>query len=312
MARPTPNSLITRSVSSRKLPKTNTMIAAAAVITRAVDAQPVGDGVAVVAGAVVLLLDPREEEDLVVHREAEDDGEHHHRHERLDRRALAEADELLAPAPLEHGHDQPVGGADGQQVHHDGLERHEHRAEHGHQQQERQHEHDAEEDRQPLAEVRREVGLTATEPVTATSSRSLVGGRGATSPRRRWTSSVVAASWGAVVGITRHSTAVGSPGRSGSRARRRRRPRRRERAADLLDGAGVGGPVRELGGEDQRAVEAGSEALGEQVIGLPGGRCPRGRCPRRRTRGAATARGRPAASSTATPSTTAPARAGAG
>ena len=40
MARPTPKSLNVRSFSSRKLPKTNTMMAAAAVMTRAVVARP--------------------------------------------------------------------------------------------------------------------------------------------------------------------------------------------------------------------------------------------------------------------------------
>ncbi len=40
VARPTPNSLKVRSFSSRKLPKTNTMMAAAAVMTRAVLASP--------------------------------------------------------------------------------------------------------------------------------------------------------------------------------------------------------------------------------------------------------------------------------
>ncbi len=40
VARPRPNSLITRSDSKMKLPKTNTMISAAAVMTRAVAARP--------------------------------------------------------------------------------------------------------------------------------------------------------------------------------------------------------------------------------------------------------------------------------
>ena len=40
VARPRPNSLTTRSSSSTKLPKTTTMIAAAAVMTRAVAARP--------------------------------------------------------------------------------------------------------------------------------------------------------------------------------------------------------------------------------------------------------------------------------
>ena len=147
--RPRPNSLTTRSDSPRKLPNTTTMMAAAAVITRAVDGQPVGHRGAAVAGAVPLLPDPGEQEHLVVHRQAEHDGEQHHRHERLDRGAL-DVEQAAAPAPLEHGDDDAVGGADRQQVHDHGLERHQQRAEHHHQQQERQAEHGGEEPRQPL------------------------------------------------------------------------------------------------------------------------------------------------------------------
>ena len=62
---------------------------------------------------------------------------------------LCEADQLVAPAPLEHGDDHAVGGADRQQVHDRGLERHEHRPEHDHQQQERQADDGADEERQP-------------------------------------------------------------------------------------------------------------------------------------------------------------------
>ena len=60
-------------------PKTHTMMAAAAVMTRAVDGKPVGDRGAVVAGAQPLLPDPRQQEHLVVHRQPEQDGEHHER-----------------------------------------------------------------------------------------------------------------------------------------------------------------------------------------------------------------------------------------
>ena len=100
--------------------------------------QAVGDGLGVVAGAQVLLADPRQQEHLVVHREPEQDREHHDRQERLDRPFLADADELLAPAPLEDRDDHAVRGADRQQVHDRGLERHEDRSEHRHQQQEAQ------------------------------------------------------------------------------------------------------------------------------------------------------------------------------
>ena len=150
-ARPTPNSLKVRSFSRRKLPKTNTMMAAAAVITRAVVARPLAtDGVAV-AGAVVLLLDPGEEEHLVVHREAEHDGEEHHRRERLDGPGLQPGD-VAEPAPLHDGDGDAVGGADRQQVHDHGLQRHEQRSEHHHHQQERHQQHRQEEVRHPRAE----------------------------------------------------------------------------------------------------------------------------------------------------------------
>ena len=74
-----------RSSPSTKLANTHTMIRAAAVMTRAVEARPSATAVRVVVRAVVLLPDPGEEEHLVVHREAEDDGEQHHRRPRLDR-----------------------------------------------------------------------------------------------------------------------------------------------------------------------------------------------------------------------------------
>ena len=56
--RPSPNSLTTRSDSPMKLPKTTTMIAAAAVITRAVEARPSATEASAVTGAVPLLSHP--------------------------------------------------------------------------------------------------------------------------------------------------------------------------------------------------------------------------------------------------------------
>ena len=88
--------------------------------------EAVGDRVGVVAGAVVLLLDAGEEEHLVVHREAEHDREEHHRRPRLDRPGLARRRRGRSrPSPLEHRDDHAVRGADRQQVHDHGLERHE-------------------------------------------------------------------------------------------------------------------------------------------------------------------------------------------
>jgi hypothetical protein len=120
--------------------------------------EAVGHRVVAVVGPVPLLLDPGQQEDLVVHREPEHDGEEHHRHERLDRCRL-DAAQVAQPPPLEHRHDDPVGRPDRQQVHHDRLQRHEHRPEHGHQQQERQAEHRAEEQGQAVGEVVGEVDV---------------------------------------------------------------------------------------------------------------------------------------------------------
>ena len=156
-AMPNPKSLSARSGPSTNAPNTQTMIAAAAVITRAVDREAVGDRGGVVAGAVVLLLDAAEEEHLVVHRQAEHDGEHHQRRPRLDRSLLPDAEQARAPAPLEHRDHQAVRDADGEQVHHHRLQRHQDRAEHHHQQQERQQQHDAHDDGQHLERVRGEV-----------------------------------------------------------------------------------------------------------------------------------------------------------
>ena len=75
------------------------MMAAAAVMMRAVAAEPLGDGDGVVAVALVLLADAGQEEYLVVHAEAEEDGEHHHRDEAGDRGSGVDADELSEPPP---------------------------------------------------------------------------------------------------------------------------------------------------------------------------------------------------------------------
>ena len=78
-----------RSNSSMKLPKTTTMIAAAAVMTLAVAARPSATEVRLSPVRLPLLPHPREQEHLVVHRQAEHDGEQHHRHPGLDRARVA-------------------------------------------------------------------------------------------------------------------------------------------------------------------------------------------------------------------------------
>ena len=101
LAKPMPNSLMMMLSPSTNDRKNVHMIAAAAVMTRAVADKPSATAVVLFAGAQVLLPDAREQEHLVVHREAEQDREHHDRQERLDRPFLADAHELFAPAPLE-------------------------------------------------------------------------------------------------------------------------------------------------------------------------------------------------------------------
>ena len=229
-ARPRPNSFSDRSSPSTNAENTHTMISAAAVITRAVAASPSATAVALSLRAVVLLLHAREQEDLVVHREAEHDREQHHRRPRLDRAFTVDADQARAPAPLEHRDDDAVRGTDRQQVHDDGLERHEQRPEHDHQQQEAEHEDRADQERQPVAEVVGEVDRRRVEAADlARRHRSRGRRRRASGARAR----VVSSSCGALVGVDLHEREI-----VGDRDRIGRRPRRlRSRAASSTNPA---------------------------------------------------------------------------
>ena len=97
---------------------------------------------------------------------------------------------------------------------------------------------------------------------------------GTTSSRRCLTRSSVSSSCGEVVGITVTSAAVARVvDRSGRRTKATpvlAAEPRRERV-DVASAAGVG----QLGGDHQRAVGAGAEALGVQVVGLAGHRVGR-------------------------------------
>ena len=66
--------------------------------------------------------------------------------------------------PLEHHHDHAVGGADRKEVHDDRLQRHENRAEDGHEQEEAQEEHDADEERETFADEVGEIDTAGREP----------------------------------------------------------------------------------------------------------------------------------------------------
>ena len=97
----------------------------------------------------VALADAAEQEDLVVHREPEEDGEEEERHPRLDDGDLLEAEELVPDALDEDEHEQPVGGADREQVHGDGRRGNDDRAEGDRQQDEAEAQHEHEHDREP-------------------------------------------------------------------------------------------------------------------------------------------------------------------
>ena len=168
----------------------------------------------------------------------------------------------VAPAPLEHRDDHAVGGADRQQVHDRGLERHEDRAEHDHQQQERQHDHRADEPRQPGWRSCREMSMNVAVCAADVDLDAGAGGRRAGSRRRGGggRACVVASSCGAVRRDRRWMTAAspaalttggadgGDVGVGGERVAERRRAR------------GVPTPVARSTDEHQRAVEAGAEA----------------------------------------------------
>ncbi len=218
------------------------------------------DGGAVVASAVVLLTDRREQEHLVVHRETEDDGEEHHRGPGLDRRAAVDTEDAAEPSPLEdHDHDA-VGRADRQQVHHDGLERHEHAAEDDQQQHEAQQQHAADEPRQPAREDRREVdahrGLPAdvhvVGKVAAQVVHEVLGCCGLRRRRRE--------------GSEHRDPAVGALGcRLDERDARCARDLLHDRRHGRSSGVGRG-----VDDDHERTVDAGAEAVGEPVVGVAG------------------------------------------
>ena len=99
----------------------------------------------------------------------------------------AHAEEVGAVALLEHRHQHAVRGADRQQVHDDGLQRHQQRTEHDQQEQEAEQQDERDEVRQPLLQQRADVvecggdaadvrDDTAYRPWLPAASRSATGG----------------------------------------------------------------------------------------------------------------------------------------
>ena len=102
-----------------------------------------------VAGRAPALVDAAEQEHLVVHREPEQHAEQEDRDPGVDALDLREAQQIGADALLEDEHEDPVGGADGQQVDGDRGQRDGDRPEREQQQHEAQREHEGDHDRQP-------------------------------------------------------------------------------------------------------------------------------------------------------------------
>ena len=79
-------------------------------------ADALGRGRAGRAPGTARLADPLEDEDRVVHRQAEQDHEREQRHPVRHRSRIREVQQALGPVVLEDGDEDPVGGADRQQV----------------------------------------------------------------------------------------------------------------------------------------------------------------------------------------------------
>ena len=109
-----------------------------------------------VAGGAPALVDAAEQEHLVVHREPEQHAEQEDGDPRVDALDLREAQQIGPDALLEDEHEDPVGGADGEQVDRDRGQRDRDRPEREQQEHEAQRQHEDDHDRQPAA-VDREV-----------------------------------------------------------------------------------------------------------------------------------------------------------
>ena len=108
-----------------------------------------------------MLADAGQQEYLVVHREPEQDREQERRYPGRDVAQVVEAQERVAPSPLEHHHEHAVCGDDRQQRHHHGFERQKDRPEQHHQHEERQQHHQCDDARQILGDGGGEVPVLA-------------------------------------------------------------------------------------------------------------------------------------------------------
>ena len=118
-AMPTPRIFSSTSDRVAKIEKTATMISAALVTTPALEAMPPTTASRVEEAAGPQLADAAEDEHVVVHADPEQEHEHEQRHPGDDPAERGVAERPLQPPVLEDQRDQPVGGADRQQVQHD-------------------------------------------------------------------------------------------------------------------------------------------------------------------------------------------------
>ena len=114
-ARPTPSCLFSATRIVAKIANTATITIAALVTVPPVAPRPRPPPRGPEPG-VPRLADPLEDEDRVVHREPEEDHEREQRHPVRDRAVGLEVQQALGPVVLEHRDEDPVGGADRQQV----------------------------------------------------------------------------------------------------------------------------------------------------------------------------------------------------
>ena len=166
-----------------------------------------------------------------------------------------------------------VGGADREQVHDRRLQRDQRRVERDQQQQEREADDADDEQRHAalhvLALVLERRGDAADLGVDARAAQR----PGTTSSRSRLTRSSVSLSCGEPSGITVISAASPASLIAG-RATNATPGSLAEPVGERVD-VGLGAAVGQLGGDDERAVGAGPEALGVEVVGLAGHRVGR-------------------------------------
>ena len=156
-----------------------------------------------------------------------------------------------------------VGRADAQQVEQHGLQRYEHRAEHQHQQHERQREHGADEDGQAVGDAAADVATVRRGPPTWARAGLSPSAVGSTSARSRATVSAVASSCGPVVG----NDDAGSRRRARVDVAARREAMPGSAATAPATRSTTPASPASVDGDDQRAVGARPEALGDEVVG---------------------------------------------